>query len=166
VHEKASAIKAIFLAALDKTTPAERAAYLEEACAQDSSLRQPVEELLRAYDRPDRLFDQPAAEHLAEEDDTSGLDFLGPPTKAGSLGRLGHYEVLAVIGRGGMGVVLRAFDEKLHRVVAIKVLAAALAGNAEARQRFVREARAAAAVTHENVVAIFAVEDVGPVPYR
>src|SRR5262249_30845686 len=74
-------------------------------------------------------------------------------------------EVREVVGRGGMGIVLQAFDEKLHRVVAIKVLVPALASNAEARQRFVREARAAAAVTHENVIAIHAVEDAGTVPY-
>jgi serine/threonine protein kinase len=48
---------------------------------------------------------------------------LQPSTKRGSLGRLGHYEVLEVLGRGGSGIVMRAFDEKLHRVVAIKVMA-------------------------------------------
>jgi WD40 repeat protein/serine/threonine protein kinase len=64
-----------------------------------------------------------------------------------------------------MGIVLRAFDEKLHRVVAIKALTPALAEAGAARQRFVREARAAAAVTHDHVIAIHAVEDSGPVPY-
>jgi serine/threonine protein kinase len=78
---------------------------------------------------------------------------------------LGHYEVLEVVGQGGMGVVLRAFDEKLHRVVAIKVLAPLLAVNSGARQRFVREARAMAAVTHDHVIAIHGVEADGPVPY-
>ena len=73
--------------------------------------------------------------------------------------------MLEVVGRGGMGIVLRAFDEKLHRVVAIKVLARELAGSAAARKRFMREARAAAAVGHEHVVAIHAVEDDGPTPY-
>src|SRR5262249_15554902 len=77
----------------------------------------------------------------------------------------GQYGVGEVAGSGGMGIVLRAFDEKLHRVVAIKVLAPALAGSGAARQRFVREARAAAAVAHEHVVGIHAVEDGGPVPY-
>jgi serine/threonine protein kinase len=73
--------------------------------------------------------------------------------------------VLEVVGRGAMGVVLRAFDDKLHRVVAIKALAPALATTGAARQRFVREAQAAAAVTHDNVIDIHAVEDAGPVPY-
>src|SRR5437773_1011756 len=71
-----------------------------------------------------------------------------------------------VVGRGGMGVVLKAFDEKLHRVVAIKVLAPQLAASATARKRFLREAHAAAAVAHEHVIAIHEVEDqAAPVPY-
>src|SRR5262249_20984681 len=85
--------------------------------------------------------------------------------KPGSLGRLDHYEILELVGKGGMGVVLRAFDEKLHRVVAIKVLAPFLASSGTARQRFVREAQAAAAVTHDHVIDIHAVEDGGPLPY-
>jgi serine/threonine protein kinase/sugar lactone lactonase YvrE len=86
------------------------------------------------------------------------LDFLAPAEKPGYLGRLGHFDVVEVIGRGGMGLVLKAFDECLHRFVAIKVLDPKLAGNETARRRFCREARAAAAVTHENVVAIHEVE--------
>jgi WD40 repeat protein len=93
------------------------------------------------------------------------LAFLAPSEKPGALGRLGHYEVLEVIGHGGMGVVLKAFDEALHRVVAIKVLAPQLASGVTARKRFVREARAAAAVRNEHVIDIHAVEEAGPVPY-
>ncbi len=157
-------IKAVFFAALEKATAAERSAYLDEACAGDAELRREVEVLLRAHDLPDPLLDRPAARLLAAEDGAD-LDFLEPSAKPGSLGRLGHYEVLEVVGRGGMGVVLRAFDDKLHRVVAIKALAPQLATSGSARQRFVREARATAAVTHDNVIAIHAVEDAGPVPY-
>ncbi|HKI31480.1 MAG TPA: protein kinase [Gemmataceae bacterium] len=93
------------------------------------------------------------------------LSFLAPSKKPGHLGRLGHYEILEVVGRGGMGVVLKGFDEKLHRVVAVKVLAPLLAASGTARKRFVREAQAAAAVAHDHVVAIHAVEDDGPIPY-
>ena len=92
------------------------------------------------------------------------LHFLRPSEQPGHLGRLGHYEVLDLVGRGGMGVVFRASDEKLQRVVAIKVLAPHLAGSALARQRFLREARAAAAVSHDHVVTIHAVEEQGA-PY-
>src|SRR5262249_40546843 len=97
--------------------------------------------------------------------DSVPLDFLTSSQRPGSLGRLGHYEVLEVVGKGGMGIVLRAFDEKLRRIVAVKVLAPHLATSAVARQRFGREARATAAVTHNHVIDIHAVEAAGPVPY-
>lgn len=93
------------------------------------------------------------------------LSFLAPSTEAGSLGRLDHYEVLDVAGRGGMGIVLKARDTMLQRIVAIKVLLPALAASATGRKRFVREARAAAAVRDDHVVAIYAVSEQGPVPY-
>jgi WD40 repeat protein len=91
--------------------------------------------------------------------------FLQPADEPGSLGRLDHYRVLEEVGRGGMGVVYRAFDEKLRRVVALKVLSPRLASSPAARQRFTREARAVAAVNHPNVVTIHAVEDGGALPY-
>ncbi len=80
-------------------------------------------------------------------------------------GRIGPYEVIERVGRGGMGEVFRAVDPALERVVAVKILAPALAGNPEARRRFLREARAAAAVCHEHVVTIHAVGESGDVPY-
>jgi serine/threonine protein kinase/tetratricopeptide (TPR) repeat protein len=92
------------------------------------------------------------------------LAFLRPGARPGSLGRLGHFEVLELLGQGGFGIVLKAFDEKLQRLVAIKVLGPQLAGNANARARFVREARAAAAVNSKHVVSTFEVEE-QPIPY-
>jgi serine/threonine protein kinase len=85
------------------------------------------------------------------------LRFLEPSDEPGSIGRLDSYEILEVVGAGGMGVVLRGWDPTLRRVVAIKVLAAHLANSAAAERRFVREAQAAAAVSHDHVVAIHAV---------
>jgi eukaryotic-like serine/threonine-protein kinase len=93
------------------------------------------------------------------------LDFLSPPENPEHLGRLGHYDVVEVIGRGGMGVVLKAFDSALHRIVAIKVLTPQLATSPDARKRFEREARAAAAISHEHIVAIYAVEETNGLPY-
>ncbi len=83
---------------------------------------------------------------------------LDPPSDPANLGRLGPYEILEVVGQGGMGIVFRARDEALDRLVAIKVLVPGLASTAAARRRFAREARAAAAVVNEHVVAIYAVD--------
>jgi len=94
-----------------------------------------------------------------------GLGFLAPGTRPGSIGRLGHYEILEVIGKGGFGTVLKAFDDKLHRIVAIKVLSPAYADNGSARKRFIREAHTAAAVKNEHVVAIYDVEKDSQPPY-
>jgi serine/threonine protein kinase len=96
---------------------------------------------------------------------TPELDFLQPSPHPGSLGRIGIYEVLETIGQGGMGIVLRAFDPALHRPVAIKVLAAEFAIHGTARQRFAREARAAAAVVHDHVVPVHMVDADAMPPY-
>jgi serine/threonine-protein kinase len=93
------------------------------------------------------------------------LYFLSPAERPDLLGTLGEYEVQEVIGQGGMGVVLKAFEPALHRLVAIKVLAPALAGSATARRRFTREAQAAAAVCHDHVVAVHGVSEAGGLPY-
>ncbi len=80
------------------------------------------------------------------------------------LGRLGRYEIEKVIGTGGMGVVLKAYDTELHRVVAVEVLLPHLATSGAARRRFSREAQAAAAVVHEHVIPIYNVEAEGTFP--
>ena len=87
------------------------------------------------------------------------LDFLEPSDQPGSIGKLGSYEVSEVVGQGGMGVVLKAFDPSLHRVVAVKVLAPYLAHNPQARRRFIREAQAIAAVSHDHVITIHAIDE-------
>lgn len=93
------------------------------------------------------------------------LDSLAPSDDPRMLGRIGGYEVSGVVGTGGMGVVLKAFDAALNRFVAIKVLAPHLAESAAARRRFAREAQAAAAVVHENVIAIHGVAEANGLPY-
>ena len=65
--------------------------------------------------------------------DEEPLTFLAPPTREGALGRIGHYEVLQVLGKGGFGFVFRAFDEVLQRVVAFKVLAPTIAATSPAQ---------------------------------
>jgi hypothetical protein len=87
------------------------------------------------------------------------IDFLQPADEPGKLGKLGTFGIIRVVGRGGMGVVLHAYDPCLARDVAVKVIDPKLANNEVARQRFCREARAAAAVTHDNLVAVHQVDE-------
>jgi hypothetical protein len=97
--------------------------------------------------------------------DEVDLYFLRPAGRAELLGTLGPYQVEEVIGQGGMGVVLRAYEPALHRLVAIKVLSPALAGSATARLRFTREAQAAAAISHDHVVVVHGVAETDGLPY-
>lgn len=106
-----------------------------------------------------------AADLLTVPPEDLSLDFLGPTDHPGALGAIGPYPVLEVVGRGGMGVVFRALDRSLNRIIAVKVLAPQWAANGTARQRFLREARAAAAVAHEHVVNIHAVDESNGLPY-
>jgi WD40 repeat protein/tRNA A-37 threonylcarbamoyl transferase component Bud32 len=155
--------RSIFLNALDREDPAARAAYLDEVCAGRPELRRRMERLLRAHQTEGPFLEVPAPEQLAAGE--QALTFLAPPREPGALGRLDHYDVLEVLGRGSTGVVLKARDAKLQRVVALKVLAPRLAASSPARQRFVREAQATAAVRDDHVIAIHAVSDDGPLPY-
>jgi serine/threonine protein kinase len=182
----------VFLAAVELADPAERTTYLDEACGRDVDFRRQVEELLAAHFKPGPFLDEPFARQMAAglatpislntasmpgagggeaepalektDKETNDLPFLQPSTRADALGRIGHYEVLEVLGKGGFGIVLRAFDETLQRVVALKVLAPVLAATSSARKRFLHEARSSAQVRHENVVQVYAVEE-QPLPY-
>jgi serine/threonine protein kinase len=95
----------------------------------------------------------------------SVLDSLTPSEHPDRLGRLEGYEVTGVVGAGAMGVVLKAIDPALDRIVAIKVMATHIASHATARKRFAREAKAAAAVLHPNVIPIHAVSNSGAIPF-
>jgi WD40 repeat protein len=174
--------RSIFIEALGKETAAERSEYLAAACGPDTAMRQRVEALLRSHEQAGDFLGETAPERLAAElatpesagntageppatDSAEPLDFLEPSANPEALGRLGHYEILEAIGRGGMGIVLRAVDERLNRTVAIKVLAPPLAASGTSRKRFTREAHAAAAVRDEHVVGIYAVEEANGLPY-
>lgn len=95
----------------------------------------------------------------------SVLKLLGPTDDPHKLGRIGTYEVIGVIGRGGMGVVFNAFDAALNRFVAIKMLLPHLAVSGAARKRFAREGQAAAAVIDDNVLPIYSVAEWQGVPF-
>jgi hypothetical protein len=138
---------------------------VEQLAGNSSSAGPPTEALASSSSVSPQPKQAASSETQAEEKPAADVDlaFLAPSAHSGHLGRLGHYEVQEVIGKGGFGIVLKAFDERLHRVVAIKVLSPAFAANASARRRFIREARAAAAVKNEHVVGIYDVqEDANP----
>jgi serine/threonine protein kinase len=157
-------IEGLFLTALAKDDPTERERFLNEVCEGDTEKRQRIVALLRAYDDAGSFFEKPpvAAPTITEPQD---FDFLEPSDDPSLLGQLGPYEIYEVIGRGGMGIVFRARDPKLNRVVAVKVLAPELAANPNAKRRFVREAQAGAAISHPHVVTIHAVDDEEKLPF-
>jgi serine/threonine protein kinase len=171
----------IFATALEKPADA-RAAYLAEACGNDEAQRKRLEGLLAASEKVGNFMANPAVapaidpaptapQHASADEgakathsDDEPLTFLTPSSRPDSLGRLGHYEVLQVLGRGGFGIVFRAFDETLQRVVALKVMAPLLAATSPARKRFLREAQSSAKVRHENVVQVYEITE-QPLPY-
>jgi serine/threonine protein kinase len=92
-------------------------------------------------------------------------NFLDPPIEDGDLGTLGHYRVLGELGKGGMGHVFLAEDIKLRRRVALKVMNQKIAATPNSRRRFIHEARAMAAVHHDNVATIFEVGEANNTPF-
>ena len=122
---------------------------LPPAMGEMAGLKPWCEEAARSWSPMNSTRPCPRAEQWSEVDFT--VEHLEPSDEPNVLGRLGGYDVLEIIGRGGMGVVLKAFDRELNRYVAIKVLAPHLAASSLAKKRFAREAQAAAAVVHPNV---------------
>ncbi len=119
--------------------PGQRSAFLHQACSSDSSLRHDVETLLASSDHVRSSFLQSAP--------------LRAPLTSGT--KLGEYEVKSLLGSGGMGEVYRARDARLGRDVAIKVLPPLFSRDSERLRRFEQEARAAAALNHSNILAVF-----------
>jgi eukaryotic-like serine/threonine-protein kinase len=109
---------------------------------------------------PAAALQDPLREH--EIDQLTHL--LQPPSHPELLGRIGRYELEQLVGRGGMGLVFRAYDTELHRMVAVKTLAVHLVPIGSARERFVREGRAGASLVHPYIVPVYDVITDGPVP--
>src|SRR2546428_8064815 len=144
--ERWQQLKQIFQSALERN-PAERSAFLNQACADDPALRSEVESLISSHDQAGDSIEAMAAEAATEmlDDDQAG-SIVGK--------QIGHYEVLSLLGRGGMGEVFLAHDTSLGRKVALKLLRSDFTRNEERLRRFRQEARAASALNHPNILTI------------
>ena len=115
MNAEARKVRSIFLAAVERTSPEQRNAYLDEACAGDEELRRRVEVLLRAHEQPNPLLDRPAAAPAATVDEPAVGE--GPSTV------IGPYRLMEQIGEGGMGLVFVAEQTRpVCRRVALKVI--------------------------------------------
>lgn len=169
-----------FLDALETANLYEPSTFLDQTCARDPTLRRLAETLIRKLTETTTFQLQPSLQMSPPAQGQSGgnrltcpsapaektdLSFLTRSANPGFLCRLDNYEVIKLIGRGANGFVFKAFDDTLHRIVAIKVLAPQLAHEEMFRKRFLREARAMAAIRNDYVIDVFAVGEAQGIPY-
>ena len=169
----------LYHAALE-LTPEDRSAFLERACGGDVDLRREVESLLAAHQQAGHFIEEPHQEassllrsmlesagsgspRMVSSGNESAEDRDEASLTPGQ--RLGRYEVLDLIGTGGMGRVYRALDSSLGREVAIKTLAGTFRGDASSLKRFEREARVLATLSHPSIATIYGFEQLDGAPY-
>ena len=139
-----------------RLAPEKRQAYIDSACGADASLRGDMESLLSANEEAGSQFMRAAAPEVLQ---------LTPPRSLTSGTKLGPYEIIGLVGAGGMGEVYRARDTRLGRSVAIKILPPELSADSERLHRFEREARSASALNHPNIVTIYELGSEGSTHY-
>ncbi len=140
--------------AAQKLPGEQRAGFLRKACPDDAQLLGEVESLLRAAD---------SGHSLLDGSPLSSFDERAPALKAGE--KLGNFEIVAMIGHGGMGEVYRARDVRLKRDVAIKTLPSGFAADRDRITRLEREARAASALNHPSIVSVYDIGTEGGVSF-
>ena len=130
-----------------------RADFVENACRDDADLKKEVEDLLERHDK-DTFLEKTASEVFPELF-KSELDSLSPGEK------LGAYTITGKIGQGGMGIVYLAYDNRLDRQVAVKMLSGEYLKDPQHRERLRREARAAARLSHPGIATVYSLEESG-----
>jgi serine/threonine protein kinase/Tol biopolymer transport system component len=146
--ERWQRVKELFEAALERG-PAERAAFLAQACAGDEEIRWEVESLLAAHEGDSRFMNKPLGNLLVVDK---------PMLAAGQ--HFGPYEEISQLGEGGMGQVYLAWDTRLGRKVALKLLPSSYTHDEDRVRRFGQEARAASALNHPNIITIYEIGQV------
>jgi serine/threonine protein kinase/Tfp pilus assembly protein PilF len=144
-------LRQLFHGALGRPA-SDRDAYLKEACGNDPTLLAEINRLFTAHDEAGAFLEPPAAEVLV----SSRVADSKQPMSLAPGDRLGAYEVVSLLGIGGMGEVYRACDVRLDRPVAIKILRPGIiTGDLERKQRFIHEAKAASALNHPNIITLY-----------
>src|SRR2546422_5434533 len=138
----------LYHAALE-LAPEERTAFLDKACGVNAALQREVVSLIEAHECAGDFIASPALEAASEL-----FDDQEPPLLAKGHS-ISHYQVLSLLGAGGMGEVYLAQDTKLGRKVALKLLLKKFTHDLERVRRFEREARAASALNHPNIITIY-----------
>ncbi len=154
-------VKQIFDLALAEP-PADRARFLQSQCGEDSHIRSEVERLLAEHERASGFLEPPSSD--GDRFALSGSQSGG--TEAPLIGqKISHYEIVAKLGEGGMGIVYRAFDTHLLRPVALKVLSHSALADPESNSRFLREARIASALNHSHIAHVYEIGEAGNVRF-
>src|SRR5213080_2895422 len=155
--ERWKQVNDLFQAAVERA-PAERAAFLHEACHGDQGLRHEVESLLTSHERSENFIESPAFEVAPELVTTGRTSAL-----VGKV--IGHYRIESLIGVGGMGEVYLAQDERLGRKAALKLLPDSLTTDETQLGRFKNESRSASALNHPNILTVYEIGAEGNVQF-